>query len=110
MNFRQGANLDMAGSGAGLIKGTLRSRMEQVLLEDDDKAANKNTESEINKDRWRSQNSQKHGKRQDYPEKKRFVKESDDQRYARRETQARSNQPISGREPVTNLNFKQTCD
>jgi len=51
MNFRQGANLDMAGSGAGLIKGTLRSRMEQVLLEDDDQAANKNTESEINKDR-----------------------------------------------------------
>jgi len=38
MNFKQGANLDMAGSGAGLIKGTLRSRMERVLLEDDDQA------------------------------------------------------------------------
>ena len=100
----------MAGSGAGLIKGTIRSRMEQVLLEDDDKAANKNTESQINQDRWRSQDSQKYGTRQDYPEKKRFMKESDDQRYARRETQARLNQPILGREPVTNLNFKQTCD
>ena len=41
MNFRQGANLDMAGSGAGLIKGNLRSRMEQALLEDDDRMEGK---------------------------------------------------------------------
>lgn len=38
MNFKQGASLDMAGSGSGLIKGTLRSRMEQILLEDDSQA------------------------------------------------------------------------
>lgn len=31
----------MAGTGAGLIKGTLRSRMEQVLLDDDDEMAGK---------------------------------------------------------------------
>ena len=35
MNFRQGTNLDMAGSGAGLIKGNSRSRMERLLQQDD---------------------------------------------------------------------------
>lgn len=43
MNFKQGGNLDMAGDGAGLIKGTVRSRMEQVLLEDDDKMKEKSS-------------------------------------------------------------------
>ena len=33
----------MAGSGSGLIKGTLRSRMEQILLEDDALTKTSNT-------------------------------------------------------------------
>ncbi len=35
MNFRQGSNLDMAGQGAGLIKGSSRSRMERLMMQDD---------------------------------------------------------------------------
>lgn len=76
MNFRQGANLDMAGSGAGLIKGTLRSRMEQVLLEDDEQTAKNKFES--TKPRFKSENAQKHVDRQENYQKKRFRKENDD--------------------------------
>ena len=36
MNFKRASNnLEMAGQGAGLIKGQARSRMERILDEDD---------------------------------------------------------------------------
>ena len=34
MNFRKGNSLDMAGQGAGLIKGQVRSRMERIAQQE----------------------------------------------------------------------------
>lgn len=71
MNFRQGANLDMAGSGAGLIKGALRSRMERVLLEDDDQMKEKQV-SNPTKDRKRTQQMPMQSFRDEKRDKKRY--------------------------------------
>ena len=98
----------MAGSGAGLIKGTLRSRMEQVLLEDDEKSATNPHES--SKHRQSSEQSIKHGERHEHHQKKRHLKERDHQQYERRDVQARLNTQLIGREGVNNSNFKQASD
>ena len=66
----------MAGSGAGLIKGNLRSRMEQVLLEDDHEIKEKQV---INsKKRERTDNLPREKQQDDYRERKRYQKVNDD--------------------------------